>query len=92
MRTDPYAGLWGRIALGTTLVSTLVAAPAAAADDTELLKDLASVIALLGLPCGQVVSAKALKGADYIASCQDGNRYRVFINASGRVIAEKLNR
>ena len=48
------------------------------------------MIALLGLPCGQVVSATTLKGDEHIATCQDGNRYRVFINAEGRVVAQKL--
>jgi len=60
-----------------------------AQDDTELLKDLTSVIALLGLPCGRVVSATRLKDDDHIATCQDGNRYRVFINPQGRVVAQK---
>lgn len=60
-----------------------------AADDPTLLKDLTSVIALLGLPCGQVVSATRLNDNDHIATCSDGNRYRVFINAAGRVVAQK---
>ena len=72
------------------LSAVLVAAPAAAADDAALLKDLTSVITLLGLPCGQVVSAVPLKNDDHIATCQDGNRYRVFINAEGRVVAERV--
>jgi len=72
------------------LLAMLVATPAAAADDAALLKDLTSVIALLGLPCGQVVSATPLKDDDHIATCRDGNRYRVFINAEGRVVAQRL--
>ena len=83
-RTDTWicAALW----------AVLTAAPAAAADDATLLKDLTSVIALLGLPCGQVVSATPLKSDDHIATCQDGSRYRVFINAEGRVVAQRLKR
>ena len=65
------------------------AAQAPAAEDAALLKDLTSVIALLGVPCGQVVSATKLKDNDHIATCKDGNRYRVFVNAEGRVVAEK---
>ncbi len=76
--------------IGAALSAALFAAPAAAADDAALLKDLTSVIALLGLPCGQVVSATAQKDNDHIATCQNGNRYRVFINAEGRVVAEKV--
>jgi len=64
-----------------------LAAPSFAAD--ELAKDLTSTIALLGLPCGQVVSAQKVKDNDYIATCKDKNRYRVFINAEGRVVAQK---
>jgi hypothetical protein len=53
--------------------------------------DLAAVIALQGLPCGKVVSASQQGQDDYIASCQDGNRYRIFVNAEGRVVVEKIN-
>ena len=28
---------------------------------------------------------------DYVASCEDGHRYRVFVNADGRVVVEKLD-
>jgi hypothetical protein len=70
--------------------AVLVSAPSRAADEASLLKDLTSVIALLGLPCGQVVGATRLKDDDHIATCQDGSRYRVFINAEGRVVAERL--
>ena len=60
-----------------------------AADDAALAKDLTAVITLLGLPCGQVVSVKHQAENDNIATCKDGNRYRVFVNAEGRVVAEK---
>jgi hypothetical protein len=41
------------------------------------------------LPCGQVVSAQRLNDNDYLATCKDKNRYRVYLNAEGRVVAEK---
>jgi hypothetical protein len=63
--------------------------PSRAADDAALLKDLTAVIALLGMPCRRVVGATQLKDNDHIATCQDGNRYRVFINAAGKVVAQK---
>jgi hypothetical protein len=63
--------------------------PAGAAEDAALLKDMTSVIALLGLPCGQVVSVITKNDNDHIATCKDGNRYRVFLNPEGRVVAEK---
>jgi len=63
--------------------------PTQAAGDPALLKDMTSVIALLGVPCGKVISAVKQGDNDHIVSCQDGNRYRVFLNAEGRVVAEK---
>jgi hypothetical protein len=72
-----------------TLLMVLSSAPTHAAEDAALLKDLTSVIALLGLPCGQVVSARRLKDDDHVATCSDGNRYRVFIDAQGKVIAQR---
>lgn len=75
--------------ISVALSAALVALPSRATDDATLLKDLTAVIALLGLPCGQVVSATRVKNDDHVAVCQDGNRYRVFINAEGRVVAQK---
>jgi len=71
------------------VISTLFTASSFAADDASLLKDLTAVIALLGLPCGQVVSATELGNNDHLATCKDGNRYRVFVNGAGRVVAQK---
>jgi len=71
------------------LLTALASLPVRAAEDTALLKDLTSVIALLGLPCGQVVSAKRLNDNDHVATCSDGKRYRVFVDAEGKVVAQK---
>ena len=60
-----------------------------AAEGVTLLEDLASTIKLLGLPCGEVVSSKRQADNDQIASCRNGDRYRVFVNAEGRVVAQK---
>ncbi len=75
------------IALAALLGS--LTGPLHAAEDPAVLKDLTSVIALMGLPCGQVVAAQRRDGHDYLATCSDGNRYRVYTNAQGRVVAEK---
>jgi hypothetical protein len=53
------------------------------------MKDLAAVIALQGQPCGQVVTAKKNGDSDYAVACKDGSRYRVFVNAEGRVVVQK---
>ena len=61
------------------------------ASDVAVTQDLTAVIALQGLPCGRVISATQAGEDDYTASCEDGNRYRVFVNADGRVVVEKLD-
>lgn len=59
--------------------------------DVPVAKDLTAVIALQGLPCGKVVSVTQQGADDYVAACEDGNRYRVYVNADGRVIVEKVD-
>lgn len=71
------------------LVAAFLAAPSFAADQEALKKDMTSVIALQGLPCGQVVALKVNAENDHVCSCKDGNRYRVCVNAAGRVVVEK---
>jgi hypothetical protein len=71
-------------------LAILFAAPVPAAEDPALLSDLTTVLMLLAKPCGDVVSAKRQADNDHIATCKDGSRYRVFVNASGRAAAQKL--
>ena len=75
-----------------TLTAALVFAPAAMvfAADPSLGKDLGATIALQGMPCDKVVEAKRNADSDYTATCKDGNRYRVFVDATGRVVVKKL--
>jgi hypothetical protein len=77
------------------VMTTGFAAASLAADETSgdvpVTRDLTAVIALQGLPCGKVVSASQRGEDDYVASCQDGNRYRVYVNAEGRVVVEKVD-
>jgi hypothetical protein len=78
------------VALARSLVVVACLAVPASADDEEALKkDLTAVIALQGLPCGKVVAVKVLAESDYAASCEDGNKYRVYLNAEERVVVEK---
>jgi len=71
------------------VLAAFVAVPLFAADDEALKKDLAAVIALQGLPCGEVVEVSELAKDDYAVSCKDNNKYRVYLNAQGRVVVEK---
>lgn len=77
------------VALASLVVMVLFAVPSIADDDEALKKDLTAVIALHGLPCGQVVAVKVQAENDYAASCKDGNKYHVYLNAAGRVVVEK---
>jgi hypothetical protein len=70
-------------------LAAFFAVPSFATADEALKKDLTAVIALQGLPCGQVVSVKTQAENDYVVSCKDENKYRVYLNAAGRVIVEK---
>ena len=70
---------------GSLVVATFLTV---ASDDEALKKDLTAVIALHGFPCGQVVAVQVLADNNYAASCKDGNKYHVFLNAEGRVIVE----
>jgi hypothetical protein len=71
------------------LIAALFATPSLAADDEGLKKDLTAVIALHGQPCGKVVAVKVQAESDYAASCEDGNRYHVYLTAAQRVVVEK---
>lgn len=71
------------------LSALLAAAPAPAADDAAQRKDLTAVIALSGEPCGEVVSYEERGENDFLAVCRDGNRYRVSVNAEGRVVVQR---
>ena len=60
------------------------------AEEPAMGKDLAATIALQGMPCDKVVSAKRNGDSDYTAICRDGSRYHVFVDSTGRVVVQKL--
>ena len=64
------------------------AGSALAADDPKQRQDLSAVIALHGKPCGEVVSYVVQADNDFVATCKDGNQYRVHVK-DGRVVVEK---
>ena len=71
------------------VVLALFAVPSFAQDEEALKKDLTAVIALHGLPCGKVIAVKVLAESDYAASCEDRNKYRVYLSKDDRVVVEK---
>jgi hypothetical protein len=74
------------IAAGATLCLSM---PVAHGQDISDADDLTAVIALQAKPCGRVVNAEKRGDNDYVATCQDGNRYRVYVR-DGRVVVEKI--
>ena len=73
------------------VAGTLIACAgtALAQEQISTATDLTAVIALQAKPCGKVVSVTKRGEDDYVAMCQDGNRYRVSVK-DGRVIVEKI--
>jgi hypothetical protein len=51
--------------------------------------DLTAVLALHAKPCGKVVSATKNGNEDYVATCENGNRYRVYVK-DARVVVDKV--
>ncbi|HET7547344.1 MAG TPA: hypothetical protein VFJ86_06215 [Usitatibacter sp.] len=70
------------------LAACCAASIALAADDPKQRQDLSAVIALQGKPCGEVVSYVVQGDNDFVATCKDGNKYRVYVK-DGRVVVEK---
>ena len=70
-------------------LTACLAAPPARAQEAALLKDLTSALRLLEMPCGEVVSAKRRAENDHVATWRNGMRHRIFVNAQGRVVAQK---
>jgi hypothetical protein len=68
--------------------AALFALPSLAATDAATLKDLTAVITLHGQPCGEVTKADRKGDNDFIATCKDGNKYRVHTK-DDRVVVEK---
>ena len=83
MSTLQRSRVWAAVVL-------MASAGSALAQDISDAADLTAVIALNGKPCGKVVSAAKRGDDDYVATCEDGNRYRVYVR-DGRVIVEKTN-
>ena len=84
-----------RIKYTIALMTCLAAMPTFAADDVQakhderVKKDLFAVISLEGHPCRQVISFERQGKNDYIATCQTGDRYRVYVTAAGRAAIQK---
>jgi len=59
--------------------------------DAKVKKDLKTVLALQGKTCSDIDRLESLGENDYLVTCKDGNRYRIWIDADDRVIVEDRN-
>jgi hypothetical protein len=78
----------------TALLAALLLAPGALAqgdDDARVRKDLGAVLALQGKPCGKVNKAVRKGDNDYEVTCENGERYRIRIDANERVVVTDLD-
>ena len=75
--------------LNLTALAALTGPALGGAAEISSATDIAATIALNGMPCDHVVDVKRMGDSDYMASCKDGNRYHVFVNAQGRVVVQK---
>ena len=72
------------------ILSAAFASPALAQDSPDKIKrDLFAVIALQGQSCVKVMDFERRGENDYIAICQTGDRYRVYVGGDGRVVVQK---
>ncbi len=83
--------MFTRIALQSSGIVLFLASTATngAGQPESLPQDLTATIALHGLPCDKVIETKRNGDSDYTATCQDGHRYHVFVNAQGEVVVQK---
>ncbi len=79
-----------RSPLGLAALALLGSTGPVAAEGPSAGEDLKATIALHGFPCDQVVGSKRNADSDYTATCKDGNRYHIFVDATGRVVVKKL--
>jgi hypothetical protein len=79
-----------RRTFGLLMTGLALAASGLAPAAESLGKDLTATIVLHNMPCDKVTTAKRNSDSDYNATCQDGNKYHVYIDSAGHVAVQKL--
>ena len=72
------------------LAVAIWAAPAFAADDAALNKELAGVIASQGFKCAKFVRISTQADRDYLVTCEDGSSFQITANKNGKLVAQPL--
>jgi hypothetical protein len=76
---------WAALALA---LGSALAAAQEPGGDVPIPDDLLAVLTLRGKPCGRVVDYQRQGDSDYLVTCSDGHRYRVFVGARDQVVIE----
>ncbi len=76
-------------AFALALITFLASAPSQA-EEASFAQDMKATIVLHGMQCNEIANVQRRGDSDYTASCKDGNRYHVFVDAQGHVVVEKL--
>ena len=82
-----------RTHIGRTLLALAIVTVATGplrAQAPSIGQDLAATIALHGKPCDAVVDTKRNSDSDYTATCKDGHRYHIYVDAAGHVVVQQL--
>ncbi len=72
------------------LITALLASAPSRAEEPSFAQDMKATIVLNGKPCDDIANVKRNGDSDYTATCKDGNRYHVFVDAQGRVVVQKI--
>ena len=79
-----------RIPIRACAALLLAALPAVAEQKTVAVPDdLLAVLTLRGKPCGSITKHERQGDSDYLVTCSDGHRYRVYIGPGDRVVIEE---
>lgn len=77
--------------ISAMLIASVITSSVFATDDHDKMvkQDLFAVITLEGHHCGKVMGFARQGDADYLVTCETGDRYRVYIRSEGRAVVEK---
>jgi len=78
-----------RIPIWLGAASAVLALAAGAESVKPVPEDLLAVLTLRGKPCGSIASYERKSESDYLVTCSDGHRYRVYVGPGDRVVIEE---
>jgi len=76
------------VCFGLALLAAAASAQPGGKSSVPVPADLLAVLTLRGKPCGSIASYDRKADSDYLVTCSDGHKYRVFIGPGDRVVIE----